>query len=96
MELPTPNRKKLLTFDRLAGLVSKMTFFGRSYLSGHLYRFCFRHYLHCISNFIEIGRGLANLAKKAVDLTSFRVRSTNRLLVTSPISMKFGTIADNY
>ena len=32
---------------------------------------------------------------KRVNIGSFRVRSTNGLRVTPPISMKFGTLADN-
>ena len=68
MELPTSNRKKLLT-----GLVAKSTlflFFGRSYLGNrltyiaeNLHRFFFKHYLQVCHISSKSEGGLANLAK---------------------------------
>ena len=44
---------------------------------------------------IERPRGVALSSKYSKCCGSFRVRSTNGLRVTPPISMKFGTLADN-
>ena len=71
MELPTSNRKKLLTFDWLV-LSQKSTlfpFFGRSYLGNrltyiaeNLHRFFFKHYLQVCQISSKSEGGLANLA----------------------------------
>ena len=72
MELPTSNRKKLLTFDWLV-LSQKSTlfpFFRRSYLGNrltyiaeNLRRFFFKHYLQVCQISSKSEGGLANLAK---------------------------------
>ena len=72
MELPTSNRKKLLTFDWLV-LSQKSTlfpFFWRSYLGNrltyiaeNLHRFFFKHYLQVCQMSLKSEGGLANLAK---------------------------------
>ena len=72
MELPTSNRKKLLTFDWLV-LSQKSTlfpFFGRSYLGNrltyiaeNLHRFFSKHYLQVCQISSKSEGGLANLAK---------------------------------
>ena len=55
--------------------------------------------LALVSSPVQFGVARVTVSQVNVTVTqgqgSFRVRSTNGLRVTPPISMKFGTLADN-
>ena len=89
MELPTCNRKKLLTFDWrvLSQKTTLFSFFGRSYLgnrstyiSENVHRILFRHYLQVCLISLKSKGGLAKLAKIGWSDTEWPYRPLSRRL----------------